>query len=472
MIPFACLCKHRFEVDEETAGGMIQCPACGRLNDVPTLGDLPHLSEDGTYEVDVDRPRDDPARLAQLGLYYSKSTHDADGDEIDLRIRPEDIRAPRGDPDDDGIPLSDDVNVARRRVSPKYDPETGELIRPIDLKPDPGAEPVDPSTIPVAKAAINYARGETAKRVTPMRALVELLMPVNVAVMLFVFVVHVFLQIGLIVVLTGLVFIFAAPLIMAMLLVSHYGNVIDEIGPQDRDELPRPLRTVSLRDDLWDPFVNVAAAFMLCYLPVAVVAARATALPAPAWAALVLLLLLAATVLLPAVLLTTTTSGTFANLRPDRLWGVVRTCGPNYAVAVIAGFLMLVCYGGGILASDMALVTAMNSQTVGNLPRWAHWAIGYPLLSVGIYIAHFFCWYLGLLYRAHHDAFPWAFQRHVRDPAVQAKRFGSRLPDADTLAGLPRPARRDTHTKLRELRERERGRRAQRESVQDAPPQA
>jgi hypothetical protein len=297
-------------------------------------------------------------------------------------------------------------------------------------------------------------------------------MPVNVAVMLFVFVVHVFLQIGLIVVLTGFVFIFAAPLVMAMLLVSHYGNVIDEIGPQDQDELPRPLRSVSLRDDLWDPFVNVAAAFMLCYLPVAVVAARAGGLPAPAWTALVLLMLLAATVALPAVLLTTTTSGTFANLRPDRLWGVMRTCGHHYAVAVIAGFLTIVCYGGGIWAADVALVSSMNSQTVLNLPRWAHWAIGYPLLSVGIYLAHFFCWYLGLLYRAHHDSFPWAFQRHVRDRALEARRFGSRLPDADAIAGLPPRIRKDTQAKLRELRERERGRRAQKKSVPGAPPGA
>jgi hypothetical protein len=468
MIRFACTCKHRFEVEDDQAGGMLQCPACGRLNDVPTLGDLPHLNEDGTYEVEVDRPQDDPARLAQLSLYYAKGTHDADGDEIDLRIQPADIRAAGGDPDDEGIPLADDVSVHRRAAAPKYDPETGELIRPIELKPDPDGDPVDPSTIPVAKAAINYARGETAKRVTPMRALIELLMPVNVAVMLFVFVVHVFLQMALIVVLSGLVFVFVGPLILAALLVSHYGNVIDEIGPQDRDELPRPLRTVSLRDDLWDPFVNVAASFMLCYLPVAVVAARTNTLPAMPWTVLVGALLLLATALLPAVLLTTTTSGTFINLRPDRLWGVIRTCGANYVVAVIACVLTIVCYGGGIFAADMALVSAMNSNTFMNLPRWAHWAIGYPLLSVGIYIAHFFCWYLGLLYRAHHDAFPWALQRHVRDPAVQAKRFGSRLPDANALAGLPRP--RDTQTKLRELRERERGRSPKKKTVQDAPP--
>ena len=471
MIRFACLCKHRFEVDEESAGGTIQCPQCGRLNDVPTLDDLPHLNDDGTYRVDVERPEDDPARLAQLALYYSKSTLDADGEEIDLRVTPDDIRAAGADPDAEGIPLKDDVSVARRRVAPKYDPETGELIRPLELKPDPDAAPVDPASIPVAKAAINYARGETAKRVTPMRVLLELLMPVNVAVMLFVFVVHIFLQMALIVVLSGLIFMFAAPLLGAMVLISHYGNVIDEIGPQDHDELPRPLRSVSLRDDLWDPFVNVAASFMLCFLPVGVVAARTDFLPLPARVALVGLLLLVAVVALPAVLLANTTSGTFYNLRPDRLLGVMRVCGPAYAVAVIAGALMIATYAGGMIAADLALVAALGADTMLQIPRWAHWAIGYPLLTVGIYLAHFFAWYLGLLYRAHHASFPWILQRHVRDPAVEARRFGTRIPyGAAGMPGAPGvpQLRKDTTAKLRELREQERVRRAQRAKEQAA----
>ena len=150
MIRFACLCKHRFELEDDAAGAMIQCPACGRLNDVPTLSDLPHLSEDGTYNVEVERPRDNPYRLAELSLIYSKGTVDAEGDEIDLRNQPDDFQTVGADPDDQGIPLKDDVDVAGRRVAPKYDPETGELIRPIDLKPDPTLEPVEPRSVAMA----------------------------------------------------------------------------------------------------------------------------------------------------------------------------------------------------------------------------------------------------------------------------------------------------------------------------------
>ena len=37
----------------------------------------------------------------------------------------------------------------------------------------------------------------------------------------------------------------------------------------------------------------------------------------------------------------------------------------------------------------------------------------YPVLALGIVLMHAFCWYLGLMYRGHHEAFDWAFQRHV-----------------------------------------------------------
>jgi hypothetical protein len=40
--------------------------------------------------------------------------------------------------------------------------------------------------------------------------------------------------------------------------------------------------------------------------------------------------------------------------------------------------------------------------------------LGYPLLLIGIMLAHGFCWYLGLQYRAHHDEFDWYLQRHQR----------------------------------------------------------
>ena len=37
-------------------------------------------------------------------------------------------------------------------------------------------------------------------------------------------------------------------------------------------------------------------------------------------------------------------------------------------------------------------------------------------LILAVYLMHLFCWRVGLLYRAHHEDFPWAFQYHVRTP--------------------------------------------------------
>jgi hypothetical protein len=40
----------------------------------------------------------------------------------------------------------------------------------------------------------------------------------------------------------------------------------------------------------------------------------------------------------------------------------------------------------------------------------------FPCLVAGIYLMHLFAWYMGLVYRAHHEQFPWILQRHIRDP--------------------------------------------------------
>src|SRR5688572_24393331 len=113
MIRFTCLCQNRIEVADDLAGGLTQCVNCGRLNDVPTLSDLPHLADDGTYNVDVERPRDNPIRLAELSIVYSKGTTDSDGDVIDMRMAAGELAAGAdapvdsspADDGDDVIPL-------------------------------------------------------------------------------------------------------------------------------------------------------------------------------------------------------------------------------------------------------------------------------------------------------------------------------------------------------------------------------
>ena len=482
MIRFTCLCQNRIEVADDMAGGLTQCPRCGRLNDVPTLSDLPHLADDGTYVVDVPRPKDDPIRLAELSIIYSKGTTDPEGDEIDLRIAAGELAVGGGagaddaPVDDDGaIPLKDEPAPRRvvpaagagERPSPRYNPETGELITPMELAPDPD-RPSNPGAIPMAKAAISYASGDTARRVTPGRVALELLMPVNVAVMGFIFIAHILLQFTGTVTVSGMWFIVVIPLLLAGTIISHYGNVIDDTGPQDHDELPRPLRSCAVFDDLWNPFVNVVFALGVCFIPAVVFLNRARGALPPSTAWSVFGLLVAVGVFfLPAVMLTTNTSGTVVNLRPDRVLGLIRSCGAGYGLAVFTGALATLTYGFGVVSADLAFIRVLTGAK-SPLPVWVH-VVGYPMLAAGIYFAHLFCWHLGLLYREHHAQFPWAFQRHERDPAKEAARAARRgsLGDSAASAGPTgaaaqhRRAQKDTRTKLRELRELERRRRAQ-----------
>ena len=469
MIRFTCMCQHRIEVPEDMAGGLTQCVRCGRLNDVPTLSDLPHLADDGTYNVDVERPRDDPVRLAELSIIYAKGTTDSEGDEIDLRIAageltPGEQAAGDSPVDEDGlIPLKDEVRRRPRpaaRPAPRYDPETGELIQALEVKADPN-EPLDPAAIPVARAAISYASGVTAHRITPGRVMIELLMPVNVVVMGFIFISHVILQFTGTVTFSGLWFVGVIPLVLVGIIVSHYGNIVDEVGVQERDELPRPMRGCGLYEDLWMPFVHVFFALSLCFFPPFLVLMRTAELPLAVRLSLAALALAAGVVALPAVLLTSTTSGTMINLRPDRLVGVARVSGAGYGISVLLAGLATIFYGFGIVAADLAFIRVLT----GGLSRMPLWVtiLGYPMLAVGIYFAHLFCWHLGLLYREHHAQFPWAFQRYVRDPDADARRgtIGAAAATAGPTGAVPAMARprKDTKAKLRELRELERKRR-------------
>src|SRR5687768_3662611 len=119
----------------------------------------------------------------------------------------------------------------------------------------------------MARAAISYASGETVGRSGTGRAAIELLMPVNVVVMAFIFVAHVLLQFTGTVAINRLYIFAVIPIVLAIGILAHYGNIIDETGPQERDEVPRPLRSVELYEDIWQPFVNVLCALSICFAP-------------------------------------------------------------------------------------------------------------------------------------------------------------------------------------------------------------
>jgi hypothetical protein len=464
MIQFKCRCGNILRVESDEAGSSMQCPKCARLIDVPLLGDLPNLNDDGTYRTDdpPPLPKARGSRVTEALHHFGAQHDDPAGYDIDLRVTPQQIAAAGAHPDP--VP------------PPRYDPETGELIRPLEIKP-PLVPPVIRSEIPLAQAAITYATGPSAIADTWIASLVTLCQPVNVLVIAIVFIIQVAtLDAGLFIVAAGFFFISITLIVVELTIVSHYGNVIDEIGPEANDELPRFLRDLRGHEDIWSPLVAMMIGTLLCYAPavicmldamlghstflvvsdillclIGLIAVCTTfigvagvetrdirwaeqmflplaatlvgcvlvfapagfcllvRLPAGAEFTVAAILAIVGTIFIPAVLLTTATSGSWVNLRPDRVVAVVRQCGPRYLSPLIAWVLgVTACVAGQLIVAAGTL----NWLTSIGMPASIPTMIGYPLLLAGIVAMHFFCFELGMLYRRHHQTFPWLFQRH------------------------------------------------------------
>jgi hypothetical protein len=393
MIRFTCRCGQATEVDDDLAGGDVQCTACGLLNTVPTLSDLPGLADDGAYKIDDDAPTGAPTeeRLRKLHRAFTRNTASDDGSTIDNRVTFDELAA-AGD-----IPLADEANAR-----PRYDPITGELIRPIELAPSqaPRAD-----QIPMAKAAITYAAA-TPRPANLAGAITLLTSPGNLAVLGFMFLLHLAAQ-AIQVVMSVFYFVGIFALIFVFGIIGHFANVVEEIGPRDMDELPRPFRDLQIGEDLWMPFVHIFMTAAICFGPMFFVL-RYTEMSGSQLLGVAGVLLCLGWVLLPAVLITTTTSGTILNLRPDRVWSVIRAGMGAYVGLVLLGIAATTIY---LVSYDVSLGgIAMR----GGAPWFMRPYLTYPALCLGIYLMHLFTWQCGLYYRAHHESFPWVYQRHVR----------------------------------------------------------
>jgi hypothetical protein len=428
MIKFPCKCGHIFNLTEDMAGGLIQCPRCGLLADVPTLSDLVNITEDGIFKIGDAAPLTDQITVADLHEAFSARTVDANGYEKDLRPDEEHYRII-------GVPKEVDAVG----FSPKYDPLTGELIQPLDIKE---TEPIAVAVVPLSedetgdvplavipidtKAAgspsIAYASNESRKQITPFSLLLELFMPGNLVVMLFIFAFYYLAEKAAGILEIGGAFFPPMPLlnIPLWLILAHYGAVIEEIGPNDCDELPRPFRHLTFQEDLVTPIVNVAFALLLSFLP-AILAGMAEHRLRHLTRPIMLSLELIGAFFLPAVLLTTVTGISYANLRPDRLLSVIRICGGDYLLSV--GVLLLGLFPSALFFAAGAILPPEVRSVI--VPDINQPAVLLPLTAFSVYLTHFFCWHLGLLYRAHQPDFPWVMQHHVsarRDPVLAPPR--------------------------------------------------
>lgn len=431
MIRFSCKCASVLEVPADQAGLTVQCPDCGRLNDVPNLSDLANLDQEGGYKIGDALKRNEPNRLADLNQAFSRDR----SIEIDMRgpigagpVQGADypdapmLRPAGGPPPGTEIPLAEEAEPALP-ARPRYDPETGELIVALDVRP-PAPDPPPPKPLPMATLR-NLTAEDLARSPQGLRVLLELFRPLNLLV------------VGLFAICISFLFVsilgaaivplcVVASFFLLMLVFSHIGNVIEDTGPLEKDELPRPLRDVNLAEDCSYPFGRVVLSLLAAYLPymmwtgMPILTWLASSVPATApvidavrepasWGLLGL-----GTLFFPAILLTLCTSGGVVNLRPDRVLGVVRCAGfVDYSAAVLlwAGIMFLGNVYTGLI-----------------MPVSVTWFLLILLLIAPVIysiLGHGLGWLLGSIYRRHHDEFPWAYQiaehrQHFGFPVMRA----------------------------------------------------
>ena len=301
MIRFSCNCSQMFEAEDDQAGTAFQCPTCGRLVDVPTLSELPSISQDGTYKLDEDpearTPEEQLKHVAELQRVYTRHRTDEYGRDIDLRPTLDDVK--ESGTDEVPLEMADQV----RPGAPRYDPITGELIRPLDVKDDDSARTTSKG-IWTGAPVPQYASSEQL----PFRAwqiIPNLFHLQNLAVMFGVLLMHFLIHLMLFPL--TLKFFILAPFMLMIVggFFSHYANVIETIGPDGQDELPRPLRDLQWMEDLWGPFSRFMLALLIAYG----VGITFLYLPQVARAPFLLATFIIGSIFFPALLLTAATSG-------------------------------------------------------------------------------------------------------------------------------------------------------------------
>ena len=431
MIDFRCKCSQTFSVPDERAGESFQCPSCGLLVDVPTLEDLQALQADGSYTLnDADLPPDDLTKVRNTPSIANKYDHK------DRRLSLKEFLA-IGTNDDDLLEIKDEIKPGIPK-NPRYDPVTGELIVPMDIKRPPKTAPL--MAEPVVLGYEVKKKSGVPSIWLPYREMFRLPNFLVCAIVTLLWLAVSFLS-GVHVVFTLLV------LPVFLLTVAHLANVIDETGPTGNDEIPRPLRGVNLYDDFVRPLAQVMFAYALAAAPILLFNLYIRHLP---WLANIGLAVLFYT-LVPALLLTLITSGALNNLVPHRALSVIGASSWHYwvvaALGYVAtlGFVFATVFAGSAGYTFLAIVSkgqaAAFGGTILGVPHWLEVILSPFMVFVAMYLLHVFAWQMGLMYRLHHEQFAWVLQK-----ADKTERN-------DTLAQLHRHRQREAEVKARKARE-------------------
>ena len=414
MIRFVCTCGDVMEVPAELAGDALQCPNCKRLVDVPALSDVDAFDADGTVKLFT--PDAAPSSLSEKMRVFSHTQdlrgsvasyahqHDADADADDALSGP---RPPT-------------------RVAPRYDPETGERVTEIELAPpDPALRvlPANPADIPVAKQAVNYATAVTPVAdntydftAPPLRwwsAPLRIVSGTSLLTMFFVFAAHVLIHWMLLIPFLNIMLALLA-LLIALALTAHYCNVMQDVGPDGRDQLPVLLRNVSFSEDFVAPLFNLCVACLLCFGPLLILLMTMGHEWTRGHPWIWMTLFAIGTAFFPAAIFTAVCSGATENMLPHRVASVI-TASPNRYMLVLAAFVSAsAAYFtaiAGIGWTSLNIITsAMSPNAMSNFVLRT---IGlYLVFMLAIYLMHLSAVWMGLMYRTHYAQFNWVLQRH------------------------------------------------------------
>lgn len=409
MISFPCLCGEKFSITENLAGTQFQCPKCGLLVSVPTLDDIGNLDADGAYSLDS-KTETKPARRHQTAMLPT-----------DAGIG--DFGAP------DEFALKDEL-AATTRDAPRYDPITGDLIRAIDVLPHiQSVAQKAPVRVQAKSKSKNRGQVTAVPTYAWIKVFGEMWMVWNMFVVGIMALIHITFAFGLYwtFVLKGYLFFFM-PLVFGTISAAYFSTIVQEIGHGCEEALPTPVRHFEWHTDIFYPLVHITLSLAACLLP-AVLAADVISNPhARLWTGGILLGIGAA--VFPAFFLTLAADGILANLRPDRVLGVISACGFNYlpvAIAWAAGAFLTV---NGVILQYGSMIRLMNPFDILPPPAFigAGGAVGAACIVGGLFLCYYACWLLGLLWRRYHKEFPWVHQRFERLPVVIVQRPAAHPP--------------------------------------------
>src|SRR4051812_30785812 len=236
MIKFPCKCGFPFEVPDEMAGAPLQCPRCMALNEVPLLSDLAQLEQDGTIRIEPVSIEEEGRRERELRRTYLPRRQDETGNDIDMRNTFEQIVAAGAD----DIPL--DLKDELRPGAPKYDPSTGELIKPLTVRGDE-AQAVIP--LPAGPPTLHYQKNYVSPSLAIWKAPLLLFSTGSGAVLLIMVGIQLATLIVWVMFGVGLVWAGFIPAFVYIMTIAHIANIVEETGPEEKDDLPTPMRAAS-----------------------------------------------------------------------------------------------------------------------------------------------------------------------------------------------------------------------------------